>query len=190
MSDALASSRSSFRKSFISEWPLTTVYTPAGECTSVFDIYGVANAQITAEITLSYHYFPAWTTACWVYPSKAVINLFSPGLVCPDGYTSALTKLNSKVYLSSGWTQFTPTGASEAQFSKWGYDYLLPDETMVLCCPSQYKVNLADGQGYYCTRALLTGIITGYPCYADDFQWASYGGGGADAVSDFVAEEG
>lgn len=132
MSDELEASRWSFRSNYIQEWPLTTTYTPPSDCTSVFEIYPITTTPPTAEVTIAYH----GQTSCWVYPSKSLVNVFTPGLVCPHGHTPALTKLNSKLYLSSGWTEYTPTGASEVYFSKSQYYYLVPDETMVLCCPS------------------------------------------------------
>lgn len=131
--DAEASSRSSFRSDNIQSWPLTTtVHTIPGECTSVFDIDLLVNTPPTAELALGHHYH----TTCWIHPPHQGYNTFSPGLACPAGWTSALTQLNSKLYQGTGWVEYIPTGAFESAFARSRFDYLLRDETMVLCCPT------------------------------------------------------
>jgi len=137
----LDASRAEYRTNLVRERPLTATFTPAEGCLTVFDIFTVLGGPLTFEIALSQHSLSSVAaTPCWVHAGTSTFatSIFTPvsGLICPVGYTTALAKLDSNLFLGDPWTEFSPIGPSETQFSQSRYDYLLPGETMVLCYPS------------------------------------------------------
>ena len=123
-------SRSFIRSDRITKYPLTTVFTAPESCTNVFDFSTPSNGPPTAELTLFDHF----DTSCYARPVNGD-KTYSPGLVCPHGWTSALTKLNDKFYQGSEWAEYTTMGHYASIFSMSELEYLLPNETAVLCCP-------------------------------------------------------
>ena len=103
--------------------PLTTTFTPAPSCS--VNIYRADDPSIAWQGQECSSGNPNDATQCW--PTATVSapqppffgwGFYSPGLICPQGYTVACT------------TASNPAGAFSFQFP------LLPSETAVGCCPT------------------------------------------------------
>ena len=122
--------------------PLTTTYT-APEICSIYAYAGTYAFQAQGCRQGA----PADTSSCW--PSASVTapsppywgwGFYSPGLACPNGYTSACTA----AALADG----SPSPITSGTSFKFQFP-LLPGETAVGCCP-RYK------SGYYVDGHMLT----------------------------------
>lgn len=115
---------------------LTTVFTPPAECTVAVGMCEGCNVawwgQTCADQTVRDG------TNCWPTttegapePSQGPFlgwGFYSPGLMCPDGYTSACE-------------------AIEGSTSNYQHQFLMePSETFVGCCPSGFKCANTNGQ--------------------------------------------
>lgn len=157
MSATVTSAPTSTRRSL---GPLTTTFTPPDECL-VFGvngdnttIYGLENAQLCSS-SWNYNASSCWPTVApsvWASLSSSIyknsglhafngLGFYSPGLLCPQGYTQACTALGNGPLASGSsfpFQQFPPA----------------PGETAIGCCPSYEKtcfhrvLKLISAQGY------------------------------------------
>lgn len=125
--------------------PLTTTFTPPPPCTIAVGLCSTCDVawwgQTCAPKTVQDdpNCWPT-TTAAAPEPSQMLYGwgFYSPGLVCPAGYTSACT-------------------AIAGQTSGWKVQYLMqPAETFVGCCPTGFHCDNYRGQ----TCVLRTTSIT------------------------------
>ena len=137
--------------------PLTTTFTPPSHCSEVglgrfADGYGVLSAWVAmVGVVSSGNNFPTNDDRCW--PSATRISsqdaqgwgIYSPGLICPAGYTTACTSAPA----ISNWR------------SSEGFEFMspvLPGETAAGCCP---RYALPEGSGPFSNfpcRNMLTGL--------------------------------
>ena len=130
----------------MSAGPLTTRFTAPGDCPLEAAITSFNPGNGLRPAILGYMPGSAWASGfleqsaisntCYPSgkPAQQVTGYFSPGLICPSGWTSALTFLSSGVWYNTldPWTASAPEVSSRV--SEY-FRSLLPDETMVLCCP-------------------------------------------------------
>lgn len=173
--------------------PLTTVFTPPFDCSAIHAITSVLTSTNTANLggwfrpgVVAYMPSEAWASG-WkdqpsvsntCYPSgvatRQISAFYSPGVYCPHGWTSAMTMLNSEIRTESSIT-FTPSNYAQSSQASVLLRSLLPNETMVLCCPgkpSNFKINPTD--------FLCRGYFAGTPTAT----LYGYGAGSTDVVSD------
>ena len=122
--------------------PLTTTFTPPSHCSELgfarfANDYNVMSAwQAQTGTSVSQDNYATWDSRCW--PSASSIlspttsslwsvswGLYSPGLVCPLGYTTACTSAP----VSSNWRSVISGGGFKFQYQLW------PGETAAGCCP-------------------------------------------------------
>lgn len=116
--------------------PLTTTFTPPAACSQLVAQCSTCNSAFQAQEchSSSNEVFTIQDDkSCWpplsglatVFsfgPTLGGYGFFSPGLVCPHGYTSACS-------------------ATGGGHSDWGVEYsLVPGETAVGCCPMYIRL--------------------------------------------------
>ncbi|KAK0652321.1 hypothetical protein B0T16DRAFT_454698 [Cercophora newfieldiana] len=162
-------------RSASSAGPLTAVFTAPADCTGVHAITSVLTSSNTANLggwfrpgVLAYMPSPAYASG-WLnpsapvsvsntcYPPNSAVHppsaFFSPGVHCPDGWTSAMTLSSSSIRTVSN-ALFTPANYAQSTQASSLLASLLPHETAVLCCPDylpNFKINPTDFlcRGYY-----------------------------------------
>ncbi|KAI0128988.1 hypothetical protein BJ170DRAFT_356244 [Xylariales sp. AK1849] len=145
--------------------PLTTTYTAPASCATDTHFLGIAAASnlndFVGKATCS---FPTWrecipsgaavdsmVSRLYDNPAQGFVPFYSPGLVCPSGWTTAgiaaYGSVSSPLSLSGVFTdeayQSLPSGLGILPLpAKSVYlGSLDPDETLVFCCPSGYLPN-------------------------------------------------
>ncbi|KAF2231678.1 hypothetical protein EV356DRAFT_535352 [Viridothelium virens] len=124
--------------------PLTTTFTPPPSCSSLFRSLDVSFTVLFPTVAVraaSCAYglapqmvddvgcWPSMTTEATAQVSSGGWGLYSPGLSCPSGYTSACSAVAAK---SESALAFTSVEGFQFQFP------LLASETATGCCPSGY----------------------------------------------------
>ena len=115
--------------------PLTTVFKPPGPCTIAVGACATCNVAFWGQtcgptrVHDDQGCWPATTTGA-PDPGETLTGwgFYSPGLKCPEGYTSACTAIEGK---TTGWKLQFPI---ESQ------------ETFVGCCPTGFNCNNINGQ--------------------------------------------
>ena len=136
--------------------PLTTTFTPPASCladlycdppdnTFFFCVQGVSCGSVT-----SFSLNPTLLTEC--FPSYSLLNfanmgplfgtpiVYSPGLICPQGYTTALQQIGPKgIYQTEVYTISTDTSLQTQLLltvtTAVTIEDVSPGETAVACCP-------------------------------------------------------
>ncbi|KAK4182132.1 hypothetical protein QBC35DRAFT_364068, partial [Podospora australis] len=137
--------------------PLTTIWTPPGECDRVFSRYyesGTLGAQ-------AYNYDCDGPQSC--YPSDAVNQHFilghmyafySPGLSCPSGWSTA-------AIVSHGMKNLIEAQDILATLST--------DETAAVCCPSGFDLAFYET----CALAMTQGLFSYWTCSGTESIFSS-----------------
>ncbi|KAI0197263.1 hypothetical protein EV127DRAFT_416140 [Xylaria flabelliformis] len=139
--------------------PLTTVFSAdptcltllLGECGSSTACTGWLGQTCNLESPTKY--WPSNDVSCWPsWTSGANIQeylgwgFYSPGLVCPSGYTSACS------------TTAGSTGNFQFQFPPTA------GETALGCCPTSFICNKVPGDNQVCIRTVTSTSYTGLKC--------------------------
>ncbi|KAI1374871.1 hypothetical protein F4677DRAFT_159533 [Hypoxylon crocopeplum] len=153
--------------------PLTTTFTVSPACTTATDTVYYANASALASFfgqpvcsTPSYgDCFPSGAVldsivrSEWATPGQDAVIYFSPGLVCPSGWTTAGTLRHasaangtssmdaSGVFTQDAWNWSSAVDAAGLPVQVIQSKILSAAETLALCCPSGYNAD-ADGHCY------------------------------------------
>ncbi|KXJ86497.1 hypothetical protein Micbo1qcDRAFT_208918 [Microdochium bolleyi] len=133
---------------------LTTTFTPPPQCATA-----VAACR-TCDLGWQAQQCPTGTSiadnvACWPPRTRNVATptplmawgVYSPGIACPAGHTTACTQVGSK--------------------SRGDFDFLWPpqpSETAVGCCPIGFQCALPGPNAQTCTRDITTGSVTRGAC--------------------------
>ncbi|KAL2162931.1 hypothetical protein VTH06DRAFT_6767 [Thermothelomyces fergusii] len=133
--------------------PLTTTWTMPDSCTVHVRNCATCDTGFRGQQCVSGQ--PEDHTTCWPPALKADEpprhpfvgwGFYSPGLVCPSGYTTACT-------------------AEYGGRPEWEIEFtLIPDETAVGCCPEGFKCTNMNGNTCIATRtelAVATGLCSG-----------------------------
>ncbi|KAH8674167.1 hypothetical protein BX600DRAFT_457143 [Xylariales sp. PMI_506] len=150
-----------FGATLVNLGPLTTTFTLPTSCDSKTDARLVADAtninNVYGLLSCASHpidggCYPSgdklasvWTQ--WVErpPSQGNVFYFSPGVVCPEGWTTAGSAVNdgtttslAGVFTEEPYTDITGIDAYGLPAKSMYLEALDPSETLVFCCPSDY----------------------------------------------------
>ncbi|KAI9663554.1 MAG: hypothetical protein M1831_002563 [Alyxoria varia] len=152
--------------------PLTTTFTAPPECSTLRGDGIIATRELAfaRSQTCTDAEQPVDAPTCWPhlnipYPSPRSLRglgLYSPGLHCPVGHTTACSRVQAE-----------PTQASRGRSRKPADDFkfefdLFAGETGAGCCPIGYDcANNAGGAGQTCIRIATSTTLTQKPCGTD-----------------------
>ena len=151
--------------------PLTTTFAPAPTCT-FYGIIGQNAGGFQAQGCSDG--FLMDTAMCWLAatvpaPAGPLIGwgFYSPGMICPTGYTSACT--------AYGASASAPDAAYTTLGTSFSFNFpLLPSETAVGCCPSGFDCNHGAGSVQTCLQhASATSFYVG-TCDGDALAGFAY----------------
>ncbi|KAK4452271.1 hypothetical protein QBC34DRAFT_492271 [Podospora aff. communis PSN243] len=150
---------------------LTTVSTPPADCTIMTDIHGIETSEPPTAGVFVWRYKSGCSGGQSPYgaPRPTEFPFYSPGLYCPSGQASVLLWSSSAFFQPhegglSPPSVYPATRTEERVFlSSWLSEtgFLLPEETVVFCCPQDFTFALS-GWGW-CKRTIPTGPVTGWP---------------------------
>ncbi|KAM5381698.1 hypothetical protein ACJZ2D_002918 [Fusarium nematophilum] len=151
--------------------PLTTTYTAPSSCATDTSHLNYANASQIAmefgrptcdvkpigECLPSGSAYDAMISEFWESPHQGFFPYYSPGLVCPSGWstvgvwarTASDGEEASGVFTDEAWGDAVPTEVREQYLepTEFWMNILEPSETVAFCCPSGYVAN-ARGNCY------------------------------------------